>query len=161
MTTTMKEGRGINLDELQQEIEKLLGLLKDRQPGLISWNEFMMKRLTTLHRLTSKALGKPSNEEVANEANRQVTSAIMMAEGLEAIKSEFIQAAWAQVSFDEHYLANQLEFGTSEWKLAWRGAIRAAMKAGNVERARNLITHLKVNLQVSQTFSAELEALLA
>lgn len=48
----------INLDALQQEVEKLLRLLTDRQPGLISWNHFMNERLENLHKLTSQALGK-------------------------------------------------------------------------------------------------------
>ena len=50
--------KGVNLDELQQETEKLLALLKDRQPGLMTWNEFLHERLQNLHTLTSKALGK-------------------------------------------------------------------------------------------------------
>ena len=52
------EKKGVNLDDLQQEVEKLLALLKDRQPGLITWNEFMQERLQNLHKLTSSALGK-------------------------------------------------------------------------------------------------------
>lgn len=54
--TTKK--RGINLDELQQEVEKLLSLLRDRQPGLMCWNEFLHERIKNLHALTSQALGK-------------------------------------------------------------------------------------------------------
>lgn len=50
--------KGVSLDELQQETEKLLSLLKDRQPGLMTWNEFMRERLTALHKLTSLALNK-------------------------------------------------------------------------------------------------------
>ena len=50
--------KGINLDELQQEAEKLVSLLKDRQPGLMTWNEFIQERLQNLHRLTSQALDK-------------------------------------------------------------------------------------------------------
>lgn len=50
--------KGVNLDELQQEAEKLLALLNDRQPGLMTWNEFLHERLHSLHALTSKALGK-------------------------------------------------------------------------------------------------------
>jgi len=53
-----REKKGINLDDLQQEAEKLLALLEDRQPGLMTWNEFMQKRLQNLHKLTSQALGK-------------------------------------------------------------------------------------------------------
>ena len=52
------EKQGISLDDLQQETEKLLALLKDRQPGLMTWNEFMHERLQNLHKLTSQALGK-------------------------------------------------------------------------------------------------------
>ena len=52
------EKKGINLDDLQQETEKLLALLKDRQPGLMTWNEFMQERLQNLHKLASQALGK-------------------------------------------------------------------------------------------------------
>ncbi|MEK7163298.1 MAG: hypothetical protein AAB775_01120 [Patescibacteria group bacterium] len=52
------EKRSVNLDELQQETKKLLALLKDRQPGLMTWNEFLWQRLQNLHKLTSQALGK-------------------------------------------------------------------------------------------------------
>lgn len=55
---TEGEKKGINFDDLQQETEKLRALLKDRQPGLLTWNEFMQERLQNLHRLTSQALGK-------------------------------------------------------------------------------------------------------
>ena len=49
--------KGVNLDELQQEAEKLLALLKDRN-GLIIWNKLLHERLQNLHVLTAKALGK-------------------------------------------------------------------------------------------------------
>ncbi len=52
------EKKGINLDDLQQETEKLLALLNDRQPGLMSWNEFVQERLQNLYKLTSQALDK-------------------------------------------------------------------------------------------------------
>jgi len=54
--TTTKEEKGISLDELQEETEKLLALLKDRQPGLMTWNMFMHDRLTKMHALTTQAL---------------------------------------------------------------------------------------------------------
>jgi len=50
--------KSINLDDLQQEVEKLLALLKDRQQGLMTWNEFMQERLQNLYKLSSRALGK-------------------------------------------------------------------------------------------------------
>lgn len=56
MATTEAEGN--SLDELQVEAEKLLSLLRDRQPGLVTWNKFLLQRLETLHNLTSQALGK-------------------------------------------------------------------------------------------------------
>ena len=52
------EKKGINLDELQQETEKLLALLKERETGYASWHELMHERLTNLHALISQALGK-------------------------------------------------------------------------------------------------------
>ena len=51
-----EEKKGINLDELQTETEKLLSLLKDRQPGLYTWNTFMFERLAILKGLIDKAL---------------------------------------------------------------------------------------------------------
>jgi len=57
-TFRRKELEGVDLNELQREVEKLLGLLMNRQPGLSTWNDFMRQRLTELHRLTSLALGK-------------------------------------------------------------------------------------------------------
>lgn len=52
------ENKGINLDDLQRETEKLSGLLKDRQPGLITWNEALREQLQKMHQLTAQALGK-------------------------------------------------------------------------------------------------------
>ena len=43
---------------LQGEAEKLLALLKDRQLGLMSWHMFMNERLTNMHGLISRMLGK-------------------------------------------------------------------------------------------------------
>lgn len=53
-----RQKKGVNLDDLQQEAEKLLFLLKDRQPGLMTWNERLHERLQNLHKLASRALGK-------------------------------------------------------------------------------------------------------
>lgn len=46
--------QGINLDELQEETEKLLALLKDRQPGLFTWNELFKKKMEKTHSLLSQ-----------------------------------------------------------------------------------------------------------
>ena len=45
----------MNLDELQIEIEKLLSLLKDRQPGLITWNMFLGERLEAIKKMLDAA----------------------------------------------------------------------------------------------------------
>jgi len=49
---------GVNLDELQQEAEKLVALLKDRQSGLMSWNMLMKERVESIHNMTGEVLGK-------------------------------------------------------------------------------------------------------
>lgn len=56
--TSESTKEGIDLDELQKEVEKLLALLNDRQTGTMGWHGFMKERLEDLHTLTSKALGK-------------------------------------------------------------------------------------------------------
>lgn len=52
------EKNTVDLDRLQQEVEKLLALLKDRQTGLAAWHDFMHERLENLHKLASQGLGK-------------------------------------------------------------------------------------------------------
>lgn len=41
----------MNLDELQIEIEKLLSLLNDRQPGMMTWNMFLRERLEAIKKM--------------------------------------------------------------------------------------------------------------
>lgn len=48
----------LDLDELQQEAQKLVALLKDRQPGLMTWNEMVRDRLTSIHAMTERYFGK-------------------------------------------------------------------------------------------------------
>ncbi len=45
----------MNLNELQQEVEKLLALLKDRQTGLMSWNMSLDERLKAILKLINSA----------------------------------------------------------------------------------------------------------
>jgi hypothetical protein len=45
----------MDLDKLQAEVEKLLSLLQDRQPGLISWNMFMEERLKSIVKMIAAA----------------------------------------------------------------------------------------------------------
>jgi hypothetical protein len=49
---------GVSLDELQSEAEKLVALLKDRQPGLVTWNTLMNERVESIHNMTGEILGK-------------------------------------------------------------------------------------------------------
>ncbi len=55
MTT---ERQDVSLDELQTKAEKLLLLLKHREPGLFTWHEFLHENLEDLHDLIPRALGK-------------------------------------------------------------------------------------------------------
>lgn len=50
----------MNLDELQNETEKLLSLLKDRQPGTMGWNMFMKDRLQNIANMLASAGIKPN-----------------------------------------------------------------------------------------------------
>ncbi len=45
----------IDLDELQYEAEKLVSLLQDRHPDLMSWNDWLFRRLTKLKELIREA----------------------------------------------------------------------------------------------------------
>jgi hypothetical protein len=45
----------MNLDDLQAEVEKLLSLLNNRQPGLMSWNNALYERLKNIKELAEKA----------------------------------------------------------------------------------------------------------
>lgn len=45
----------MNLDELQNEVEKLLSLLRAREIGLMSWNELLLDRLKTIHQFIHQA----------------------------------------------------------------------------------------------------------
>ena len=96
-----------------------------------------------------------------DDLNRDVSLAIDLAQGLEAVNSEYTATAFALVSLAEQRLACEVEYAGVEWTIAWRGAIRAAVKSGDTERARNLIEHLKVNFQIDPEFVGELEALLS
>jgi hypothetical protein len=45
----------MKLDELKREVQMLMALLDDPQPGLMSWNIMMHNRLVTLHRMIESA----------------------------------------------------------------------------------------------------------
>lgn len=43
--------KSINLDDLQWEAEGLMTLLKDREPGLMSWNMLLKDKLKNIHEI--------------------------------------------------------------------------------------------------------------
>ena len=53
------ENFNMNLDELQKETERPLALLKDRQPGIMTWNDFMRERLQSVVDLAASAGIRP------------------------------------------------------------------------------------------------------
>ena len=44
-------------DELQVSAEKLVALLKDRQPGVMTWNQILHERMQELKKLLVQAIG--------------------------------------------------------------------------------------------------------
>jgi hypothetical protein len=45
----------MKLDELKREVQSLMSLLNDPQPGLMTWNMMMHERLVKLHRMIESA----------------------------------------------------------------------------------------------------------
>lgn len=53
----------MNLDQLQDETERLLSLLRDRQPVIFAWNAFLRERLEAIAKLTLEAGITPQADE--------------------------------------------------------------------------------------------------
>ena len=70
--------------------------------------------------------------------NTLVSGAIWRAEQLEAHGIRPASQAWAEVSSVEAELAKALSVAESEGRIARRGAVRAALKAGDYARAHAL-----------------------
>jgi hypothetical protein len=70
--------------------------------------------------------------------NTLVSGAIWRAEQLEAHVIRPVSQAWAEVSSIEEELARALPVSESEGRIARRGAVRAALKAGDYARAHAL-----------------------
>ncbi|MGA2145281.1 MAG: hypothetical protein ABSH49_09985 [Bryobacteraceae bacterium] len=71
----------------------------------------------------------------ADSLNSLVTGAIWRAEQLEAHNIKSAPQAWAEVSSLEEELAKVLPVSGPEGRIARRGAVRAALKAGDYARA--------------------------
>lgn len=57
----------INLEELKEEAEKLVHLLKDPHPGLFTWNKFLRQRLDAIARVSS--IWKKAGEDLPKEGS--------------------------------------------------------------------------------------------
>lgn len=91
--------------------------------------------------------------------NTLVTSAIWRAEQLDEQGVSSV-LAWAEVSSLEEELAKVIPASQPEGRIARRGAIRAALKAQDFERARNLTERYLAEKDATRTLKAALRQLL-
>ena len=49
--------KGLSLDEIQNEAEKLVSLLKERETGMFSWHMLLNERLMSLHNFLCPLFG--------------------------------------------------------------------------------------------------------
>lgn len=71
--------------------------------------------------------------------NTLVTEAIWRAEELEALGIRPASSAWKEVSKIEEQLAKAFPVSEAQGRIARRGAVDAALKAGDYHRARGLV----------------------
>lgn len=91
--------------------------------------------------------------------NTLVTSAIWRAEQLDE-HGVASASAWAEVSSLEEELAKAIPASQPEGRIARRGAVRAALKARDFERARNLTERYLAEKDATRTLKAALRQLL-
>lgn len=89
-----------------------------------------------------------------------VSSAIWRAEQLEDHAPSTAPRAWAEVSLLEEELAKALPFAQPEGRIARRGAVRAALKAGDFSRAQALAERYLAEKEISEPFRAALREML-
>ena len=87
--------------------------------------------------------------------NTLVTGAIWRAEQLEALCIRSSQA-WAEVSSFEEELAKMIPVSESLGRLARRGSVRAALKAGDYVRAHALLDNYTADKDAPQSLKADL-----
>jgi hypothetical protein len=92
--------------------------------------------------------------------NTLVTGAIWRAEQLEEQGIGSVSLAWAEVSSLEEKLATALPTSQPEGRIARRGAVRAALKAGNFARAQALTERFLAEKEATRTLRAALRQLL-
>jgi hypothetical protein len=92
--------------------------------------------------------------------NTLVSGAIWRAEQLEAHGIRSASQAWAEVSSLEEELAKALPVADSEGRIARRGAVRAALKAGDYARAHALADGYFAEEAVPRSLKAALRKIL-
>jgi hypothetical protein len=93
--------------------------------------------------------------------NALVTSAIWRAQQLEANRIGSASQAWAEVSSVEEELAKALPTSQGEGRIARRGAVRAALKAGDYTRAQELSDSYANEKGATKALKAALKEMLA
>jgi len=93
--------------------------------------------------------------------NMRVTEAIWRAEELEATNIAAAPRAWAEVSSIEEELAKAMPPSDFQGKIARRGAVRAARKAGDVGRAHALAEAYLADGAAPESLKAGLREILA
>ena len=92
--------------------------------------------------------------------NTLVTSAIWRAEQLEEHRVGSSPLAWAEVSSLEEELAKALPASQPEGRIARRGAVRAALKAGDFARAQALVERYAAEKEATPALRKALRQLL-
>jgi len=92
--------------------------------------------------------------------NTLVSGAIWRAEQLEALGVRPASQAWAEVSSLEENLAKAIPVSESEGRIARRGAVRAALKAGDYARALALAEAYMAEQAAPKSLKAELREIL-
>lgn len=103
-------------------------------------------------------MAKKHRETQVDELKTQVTEAIIKAERLDDSGDPEAQSAYAEVSVIEEQLAGLLPNSSFEGQIARRGAVRAAIKAGDIERAESLVDTFLGEVGIDQQLVEELQA---
>jgi hypothetical protein len=96
-----------------------------------------------------------------DDLNALVTGAIWRAQQLEAYGLPSASQAWAEVSSVEDELARSLSVSEAEGRIARRGAVRAALKAGAYKRAQELSDAYSNEKGAAKAMKASLREMLA
>lgn len=88
-----------------------------------------------------------------------VTEAIRRAEVLSELRAPGASAAHLDLSLLEEHIAEQLPASDAEGAIARRGAVRAAVAAGDLSRASRLVTRYVAEDDIAPELQADLLAL--